>query len=185
MEILLSTLGIPVYRDAEGELCIRYSNNVVTPSSQGPVVFIDEFRSNVEELLMLQPQTIKSIEWFDHVGATHMTIYGWHVSTSGLLLVRQKPGLKGRTFRPLSMATVQQQGWKPNVDFYSPQYTDPSAKTRPDHRTTLYWNPKVQTDADGRATIRFYASDLSKRYLVTLEGISDDGTVVHHQQVIE
>ena len=185
MEILLSTLGIPVYRDAEGELCIRYSNNVVTPSPQGPVVFIDEFRSNVEELLMLQPQTIESIEWFDHVGATHMTIYGWHVSTSGLLLVRQKPGLKGRTFRPLSMATVQQQGWKPNVDFYSPQYTDPSAKTRPDHRTTLYWNPKVQTDADGRATIRFYASDLSKRYLVTLEGISDDGTVVHHQQVIE
>ena len=185
MEILLSTLGIPVYRDANGELQIRYRSGTVTRAMQGPVIFIDEFRSNVEELLMLQPQAIESIEWFDHVGAAHMTIYGWNVSTSGLLLVRQKPGLHGRIFRPLSMATVQQQGWKPNVDFYSPQYTDKSQKTRPDHRTTLYWNPKVETDANGKATVRFYASDVSKRYLVTLEGVSDDGIIIHKQTIIE
>jgi hypothetical protein len=185
MEILLSTLGIPVYRDANGELRIRYRSGTVTRAQDGPVIFIDEFRSNVEELLMLQPETIESIEWFDHVGAAHMTIYGWNVSTSGLLLVRQKPGLKGRIFRPLSMATVQQQGWKPNQDFYSPQYTDPSAKTRPDHRTTLYWNPKVETDDNGHATVKFYASDISKRYLVTLEGVSDDGIIVHKEAIIE
>ena len=186
MEILLTTLGIPVYRDANGELRIsaRYGS-LSTPASRGPVIFIDEFRSNVEELLMLQPETIESIEWFNHIGAAHMTIYGWNVSTSGLLLVRQKPGLKGRTFRPLSMATVRQQGWKPDVEFYSPQYTDPAQKTRPDHRTTLYWNPKVKTDEEGRATVRFYASDISRRYLVTLEGVSDDGMIIHKQTVIE
>ena len=185
MEILLSTLGIPVYRDANGEMLIRYRSGTVTRAMQGPVIFIDEFRSNVEELLMLQPETIESIEWFDHVGAASMTIYGWNVSTSGLLLVRQKPGLHGRIFRPLSMATVQQQGWKPNVEFYSPQYTDKNQKTRPDHRTTLYWNPKVTTDANGKACVKFYASDISKRYLVTLEGVSDDGTIVYQQRVIE
>ena len=125
---------------------------------------IDEFRSNVEELLTIQPRTIESIEWFDHVSAANMTVYGWNVSTAGLLLVHQKPGLKGRTFRPISMATVRQQGWKPDVKFYSPQYTDPSLKTRPDHRITLYWDPKVRTDADGHATVRFYASDLSRRH---------------------
>ncbi len=185
MEILLSTLGIPVYRDANGEMQIRYRSGTVTRAMQGPVIFIDEFRSNVEELLMLQPETIESIEWFDHVGAASMTIYGWNVSTSGLLLVRQKPGLHGRIFRPLSMATVQQQGWKPNVEFYSPQYTDKNQKTRPDHRTTLYWNPKVTTDANGKACVKFYASDISKRYLVTLEGVNDDGTIVYQQRVIE
>jgi len=186
MEILLTTLGIPVYRDANGELRVsaRYGS-LSTPASRGPVIFIDEFRSNVEELLMLQPETIESIEWFNHIGAAHMTIYGWNVSTSGLLLVRQKPGLKGRTFRPLSMATVRQQGWKPNVKFFSPQYPDPAQKTRPDHRTTLYWNPKVKTDEEGRATVRFYASDISRRYLVTLEGVSDDGMIIHKQTVIE
>ena len=185
MEILLSTLGIPVYRDANGELQIRYRSGTVTRAMQGPVIFIDEFRSNMEELMMLQPETIESIEWFDHVGAANMTIYGWNVSTSGLLLVRQKPGLKGRTFRPISMATVHQQGWKPSVEFYSPQYPDPSAKTRPDHRTTLYWNPKVETDEKGHASVRFYASDISKRYLITLEGVSDDGIVIHKEAIIE
>ena len=185
MEILLSTLGIPVYRDANGELQIRYRSGTVTQAKQGPGIFIDEFRSNMEELMMLQPETIESIEWFDHVGAANMTIYGWDVSTSGLLLVRQKPGLKGRAFRPISMATVHQQGWKPSVEFYSPQYPEPSAKTRPDHRTTLYWNPKVETDEKGHASVRFYASDISKRYLITLEGVSNDGTIVHHQQIIE
>ena len=185
MEILLSTLGIPVYRDANGELQIRYRSGTVTRAMQGPGIFIDEFRSNMEELMMLQPETIESIEWFDHVGAANMTIYGWNVSTSGLLLVRQKPGLKGRVFRPISMASIHQQGWKPSVEFYSPQYPDPSAKTRPDHRTTLYWNPKVETDEKGHASVRFYASDISKRYLITLEGVSNDGTIVHHQQIIE
>ena len=185
MEILLSTLGIPVYRDANGEMQIRYRSGTVTRAEQGPGIFIDEFRSNMEELMMLQPETIESIEWFDHVGAASMTIYGWNVSTSGLLLVRQKPGLHGRIFRPLSMATVQQQGWKPDIKFYSPQYTDKNQKTRPDHRTTLYWNPKVETDENGHASVRFYASDISKRYLITLEGVSNDGTIVHHQQIIE
>ena len=185
MEILLSTLGIPVYRDANGEMQIRYRSGTVTRAKQGPVIFIDEFRSNMEELMMLQPETIESIEWFDHVGAANMTIYGWDVSTSGLLLVRQKPGLHGRIFRPLSMATVQQQGWKPNVEFYSPQYTDKNQKTRPDHRTTLYWNPKVETDEKGHASVRFYASDISKRYLITLEGVSDDGIVIHKEAIIE
>ena len=185
MEILLSTLGIPVYRDAEGELQIKARSGSITAVMGSPVIFIDEFRSNVEELLVLQPSTIESIEWFDHVGASHMTIYGWDVSTSGLLLVRQKPGLHGKYFRPLSMATVQQQGWKPSIDFYSPNYEDKSKKNRPDHRTTLYWNPKVQTDADGHATVRFYASDISKRYLVTLEGVTDDGIIIRKQTIIE
>ncbi len=185
MEILLSTLGIPVYRDAEGELQVRARSGSVSANYHGPTIYIDEFRCNVEELLMLQPSTMESIEWFDHVGAAHMTIYGWNVSTSGLLLVRQKPGLHGRIFRPLSMATVQPQGWKPSIEFYSPQYTDPTAKARPDHRTTLYWNPKVETDDNGHATVRFYASDVSKRYLVTLEGVSNDGIIVQKTVIIE
>ena len=68
--------------------------------------------------------------------------------------------------------------------FYSPQYAQ-GGGTRPDQRTTLYWDPKLKTDADGHATIHFYSSDISRRYLVTIEGVSDDGTIVHHQQVIE
>ena len=40
-------------------------------------------------------------------------------------------------------------------------------------------------DADGNASVTFFASDTSRRYLVTIEGVSDDDTIVHQQQVIE
>jgi hypothetical protein len=39
MEILLSTLGIPVYRDANGEMQIRYRSGTVTRAKQGPGIF--------------------------------------------------------------------------------------------------------------------------------------------------
>ena len=93
--------------------------------------------------------------------------------------------VKARAKDRLSFVTVRQMGYRWPVEFYSPQYTDKSQKTRPDHRTTLYWNPKVTTDANGKASVKFYASDISKRYLVTLEGVSNDGTIVRKQTVIE
>jgi hypothetical protein len=43
----------------------------------------------------------------------------------------------------------------------------------------------VRIDETGEATVTFYASDVSKRYLVTIEGVSDDGIVVSKQVVIE
>jgi hypothetical protein len=106
----------------------------------------------------------------------------------GVLFIFMKDGseiVRARAKNRLSFASVQQLGYRWPVEFYSPQYADKSQKTRPDHRTTLYWNPKVKTDAEGKASVKFYASDISKRYLVTLEGVSDDGTIVHHQQIIE
>jgi hypothetical protein len=43
----------------------------------------------------------------------------------------------------------------------------------------------VETDEKGHASVRFYASDISKRYLITLEGVSDDGIVIHKEAIIE
>ena len=179
MEVLLSSLGLKVTRDDLGDPTIQ-----TWTGGLGPLIYIDDVESHAEELLILEPANIKSIEYFKH-NDPRLLAYRWDGPTRGVLAVRLKPGYAGRRGKPLSMATVQQQGWKPRVEFYSPQYTDKSHKTRPDHRTTLYWNPKVETDANGKATVRFYASDISKRYLVTLEGVSNDGTIVHQQQVIE
>ena len=180
MEILLSTLGLKVGRDDDN----NYKISSWTLAGVEPIIYIDDVESNAEELMFLEPANLKSIEYFKH-NDPRLLAYRWDAPTKGVLTVRLKPGYAGRRGKPLSMAIIQQQGWKPSVEFYSPQYPDKSQKTRPDHRTTLYWNPKVETDANGKASVRFYASDISKRYLITLEGVSNDGTIVHHQQVIE
>ena len=180
MEILLSTLGLKVGRDDDN----KYKISSWTLAGIGPLIYIDDVESYAEELMFLEPANLKSIEYFKH-NDPRLLAYRWDGPTKGVLVVRLKPGYAGRRGKPLSMATIHQQGWKPDIKFYSPQYTDKNQKTRPDHRTTLYWNPKVKTDANGHATVRFYASDISKRYLVTLEGVGNDGTIVHHQQIIE
>ena len=180
MEVLLNTLGLKVTRDDNGNPAIR----TWTTGGPGPLIFIDDVQSFSEELLILEPSSLHSIEYFQQ-NDPRLLVYRWDAPTRGVLLVRVKPGFTGKNGHQSSMAAIQQQGWAPDATFYSPQYTDISKKTRPDHRTTLYWNPQVRTDAEGHATVRFYASDVSKRYLVTLEGVSDNGTVISKQAIIE
>ena len=179
IEILLSSLGLRITKEADGNMTLKtYS------STKAPLVFIDDTESNEEELLMLQPESIKSIEYYKPTDS-RLLAYRWDAPSRGVLSIRHKTGYHTSKTRPFSMATVKQQGYQPAKVFYSPQYPDPSAKTRPDHRTTLYWNPKVETDEKGHASVRFYASDISKRYLITLEGVSDDGIVIHKEAIIE
>jgi len=62
-------------------------------------------------------------------------------------------------------------------NFYSPVYkTDQQAGSRlPDFRNLLYWEPDVQTDASGKATVEFYTSDLKGKYVAVLQGMDDAG----------
>ena len=59
--------------------------------------------------------------------------------------------------------------------FYIPDYADNKAENSlPDHRTTIYWTPHVQTDKNGKATVSFYTSDDVQVGKILVEGL--DGT---------
>ncbi len=47
-----------------------------------------------------------------------------------------------------------------------------------DHRRTLYWNPNVKTDKDGKAEIEFYNNSSCRQIVVSAEGITGDGRAV-------
>jgi len=53
--------------------------------------------------------------------------------------------------------------------FYAPQYeADESEYQAPDLRSTVYWNPVVRTDKNGKAQLRFFNSDLRGEYQITI-----------------
>jgi TonB-dependent SusC/RagA subfamily outer membrane receptor len=57
-------------------------------------------------------------------------------------------------------------------EFYAPVYERAQASdTREDFRKTIYWNPDVRTDADGKAELTFYNSDQITNFRITAEGI--------------
>lgn len=68
-------------------------------------------------------------------------------------------------------------------EFYTPQYhTEQGPAKRSDFRSTIYWNPDVQTNRQGEATVAFYASDAITNFRATLEGIGNNGLPGHAEQ---
>ena len=58
---------------------------------------------------------------------------------------------------------------------YMPAYDNPEIRQSPlpDFRTTVYWNPIIHTDNDGKAAVSFYTADNVASYSYVLEGIGD------------
>ena len=67
------------------------------------------------------------------------------------------------------------QGLTQPVDFYTPDYDWEPEPEETDYRRTVYWNPQVQTDADGHAHIEFFNNGFSTRLAVSAEGITASG----------
>ena len=156
--------------------------------------YVDNYHETDEQyVLNIVPSDVKSIEYFTPNDPQN-TLFGVHADQRGripgVLFIFLKDGSeylrKSSSKDILSMAKVQQLGYRYQRKFWSPQYpeADKSQYTRPDSRTTLYWNPKVTTDDTGHASVTFYSSDVSKQYLVTIEGVAADGTVISQQKVI-
>ncbi len=83
--------------------------------------------------------------------------------------------------------TYQTFGYTLPIDFYHPSYEKEEERLDPvpDFRKTLYWNPSVQTDKQGNATIRYYESDhpATPRRLI-IEGVTFPGKAVRIEKVL-
>lgn len=67
------------------------------------------------------------------------------------------------------------EGYSQVKDFYQPDYG--ILPKEEDYRRTLYWNPEVQTDENGRATIRFYNNSRCRKPRITVETLTKDGSI--------
>ncbi len=65
----------------------------------------------------------------------------------------------------------------PKREFYAPKYEDILAEDWkiPDLRSTVYWQPNLQTDSNGKAKVEFYNADDTGDMLVIVEGITKNG----------
>jgi len=69
---------------------------------------------------------------------------------------------------------------EPDKKFINPDYSDPAAYNNrtPDFRMTLYWNPQVMLDKEGKARIEFYTSDDTGEYIIDVEGYTSNGNKI-------
>ena len=79
-------------------------------------------------------------------------------------------------------------GYSEGMEFYSPVYDTPERadNPRPDNRTTLYWNPYVQTDTAGKGFVEFYTDDREDAELeITIEGVTTEGIPVFYRSSVK
>ncbi len=68
--------------------------------------------------------------------------------------------------------------YKQQRRFYQPRYYKRyKTKTRNDFRSTVYWNPSIRTDAEGKANISFWNADDITKYNITVEGFAKNGLI--------
>jgi hypothetical protein len=77
--------------------------------------------------------------------------------------------------RNLGRRTTTVKGFTRPVQYYSPVYPDGPIEGSPDYRRTLYWNPNVITDEDGRARVEFYNNSFTRKFTINAAGITASG----------
>jgi hypothetical protein len=128
----------------------------------------------VMEQSLINSSDIQSIEVLRTFGYTN--IYGPR-GAGGVLLITMKSGWTGLRGKEASgILTFVPKGYYKSKEFYLPRYdvtAIPENYTAP--RTTVYWNPSIITDKEGRASFNFFNSGSAGTYRVTLEGINEAG----------
>jgi len=146
-------------------------------------IFINGMNVDVNQINTLDANQIESVEVFlrDELGLVNRAN-----NVNGVIVFNQKKAPKGTKISKAQLMdmlpkyyelTFSPQGYNKEKQFYSPKYDVPASMNRNDLRTTIYWNPKVVTDATGNASFEYYNADGKGQYKVIIEGIDANGNL--------
>ena len=105
----------------------------------------------------------------------------------GIVHVITQPGKFSNLSLPDYAVKLPYRITEPVQLFLSPDYSDPVKKQSriPDFRNTLYWNPALKPEKDGKISVEFDASDLAGDYVIDIQGINSYGEPVSLRKIIQ
>ncbi len=102
------------------------------------------------------------------------------------IYLRKGSDLIDRVASETDLGMVKVGGYSPIKEFYSPDYTISNTNTGVDARATLLWMPNIITNSSNiKIKIPFFNNDFTKKFRVVLEGINEEGKMIHIDRVIE
>ncbi|TCD13026.1 TonB-dependent receptor [Pedobacter frigidisoli] len=137
-------------------------------------LIVDGMQMEADFLDNVSPVDVESIELLKSIGNT--AIYGSQ-GGGGVIIITTKRGDGARSYDRYApgIVTFNPKGFSLSREFYSPKYDAESTSSKADFRTTIYWNPQVVADKDGKAKFQFYNADEPSTYRVVIEGIDAFG----------
>ena len=180
--------------DGNIQVSIRGTNTV---NGSEPVFVVDGIvikNSDGETTVLdnLNTEEIESVSVVKGLSATAM--YGSQGANGVVMIVT-----KNRVYYHRNLKSIEQKKYKNYAytsirskarrmdqprQFYQPIYKNNNPEKRTDFRNTIYWNPVVQTDANGEATFTTFTSDALTSFAISVEGISAHGQPGYQQKKI-
>lgn len=149
--------------------------DAVIRGSGSPLYLIDGTPVDASALTMVSQFDLDRIEVLKGPSAG---IYGGRGAGGVIAFFTKRGGAEYEEIDPSDNIIIHKaRGFHKVREFYSPKYTAEGRTDLPDYRTTLYWNPNVQTNEKGKATVSFYTADRSSNYRVIVQGLTADGLV--------
>lgn len=145
-------------------------------------VRIDEIDGFWKKYLETTPASyFESIELVSGTGASMWGSMGNTGPTQGIFILKSRMpkdilNSKEFTLTTPGLIVYKPEGYCVRKEFYVPDYNNPDIKqnTTPDLRTTIYWNPVIKTDAEGKAIVEFFTADNVRTYSFVLEGMGNN-----------
>ena len=146
-----------------------------------PLLIVDDVPTEFSYLNMLNVNEIAQIDLLKSPSNT--AIFGVQ-GGNGVIVIHTKRGgsINKNNSESLYAKVISPLGYQQSIEFYAPKYDTPEkigAFSR-DLRTTIHWQPVVQTDSLGVASFEFYTADEQTPYTVIIEGLSDNGAIIQY-----
>lgn len=137
-------------------------------------IILDGMRVEADFLDNIVPSDVESIELLKSIGNT--AIYGSQ-GGGGVIVITTKRGGGASSYNRYApgVVTLSPKGFSASREFYAPKYDAETNTSRADLRTTIYWNPQVVAENDGKGKFEFYNADEPGQYRVVIEGIDAYG----------
>lgn len=115
-----------------------------------------------------------------------IVIGSFGVSNVGVLAIYLKKGNEKYINRePPTMRKATLRGYDIASQYYFPDYSNPAQVKSEDRRGSLYWNPDVMLDEEGKFDFEFYNNDISKKFVVTFWGLTENGELLYYRKLID
>lgn len=142
--------------------------------SNEPLYVLDGMPTQKETIFSIP---VTDVDYVDILKGASAAIYGSQ-GGAGVIIVMTKRGSPDYDYSKdpaVGTLMVKMPGYAAVREFYAPRYDQPKTDPRPDYRATLHWAPTIRTNAGGKASVSFFASDAKTRLHIIAEGVGANG----------
>jgi len=168
--------------DLVGSKNRNFMNRFNGESSAWPTIVVDgmyflpdrKLPPHTLPLDVINPWDIETVEILTSPNTT--AIYGIRGMNGVIVITTRKGGYEPDEDEIKNTLTYTPKGYTIPRQFYSPRY-DTKADPKPDLRTTIYWNPSILSDKEGKFKLDYFNADSPGIYRVVIEGIDFMGNL--------